>query len=226
MAYMAGTARTRNNSIDNIGKKFNRLTVVDIEYTGRPDRGYNWVCRCDCGKIIKAAPAKIRGGHTKSCGCSKIERIRTDPKMSRTTHGGKNTRLYRIWRGMAGRCYNERSKDYARYGGRGIAICDEWRHDFSAFREWAYANGYSDYLSIDRIDVNGNYEPDNCRWATPSEQGNNKRNSHLIEHDGVTHTVTEWANIYGIEPKTLFNRIRIGWSFEYAVTAPKNAPRG
>lgn len=226
MGYKAGTARSKNNRRENIGQRFNRLTVIGIEHSGKSDRGYRWVCRCDCGKIIRAAPAKVRGGHTKSCGCSKIERVRTDPSMSRITHGGKNTRLYSIWRGMIERCCNEKSRSYTRYGGRGITICDEWRHDFSAFRDWASTTGYSDSLSIDRIDVNGNYEPDNCRWATSSEQGNNRRNNHHIEHDGVTHTVTEWAHIYGIEPRTLFNRLRIGWSFEYAVTAPKNAPRG
>ena len=132
----------------------------------------------------------------------------------------KGSRLYRSWQNMKNRCYWEKDKSFANYGGRGIRVCPEWLNDFSAFREWAISSGYQDNLTLDRIDVNGNYEPSNCRWATAEEQQNNKRNNRNLKFNGETHTVTEWAGIIGIKRATLFHRLDAGWSVEQALTKP------
>lgn len=133
-------------------------------------------------------------------------------------HGMRHTRLYNIWRSMNQRCYNTNTINYERYGGRGIRVCDEWRHDFVAFRDWAVANGYTDNLTIDRKDANGNYNPSNCQWATYKEQANNKRSNRLLELHGVSHTLGEWASITGIKLATIWARLNKGWSVEEALT--------
>ncbi|MBO7171268.1 MAG: hypothetical protein J6W28_08845, partial [Clostridia bacterium] len=116
----------------------------------------------------------------------------------RLTHGQTHTRLHHIWHGIKQRCLNPKSYIYKNYGGRGITVCDEWRDSFEVFYGWAMANGYADDLTIDRIDVNGNYEPLNCRWATSKEQGNNRRTNHLLTYKGQTRTTQEWADIKGL----------------------------
>lgn len=132
------------------------------------------------------------------------------------------TKLYRVWSTMKERCYNPNHIKYKNYGARGITICDEWKNSFKAFRDWAYANGYEEGLSIDRIDNNKNYEPSNCRWATMTQQANNKSTNRLIEIDGETHTMTEWSRISGIKAQTIWARlVKYGYSNRDAVFAEK-----
>lgn len=133
-------------------------------------------------------------------------------------HGMSSHRLYSIWDSMKSRCYRKTTAPYAKYGGRGITVCDEWKNSFQAFYDWAMENGYRDDLSIDRIDVNGSYCPENCRWVTMREQENNRRNNKLITYNGETHTQAEWCELLSIPPHVMTNRLKRGWSIERAFT--------
>lgn len=132
----------------------------------------------------------------------------------------KNTCLYRIWVNMKNRCYNSKTEMFKYYGGRGITICDEWRNDFTAFYNWSIINGYSDDLTIDRIDVNGNYEPSNCRWVSVAEQNVNRRNNHYITLNGITKSLSEWCRYYSINYQTVQDRLRRGWNYSDALQKP------
>ena len=152
-----------------IGKRFGRLVV--IKEFSNIGRWTAWICKCDCSKEVVVKTHELQLGDTKSCGCLFRETL----YKSITKHNGKGTRLYDIWCHMKTRCLNVTCKDYKWYGAKGVKICKEWLSDFSAFREWAENNGYSENLTIDRIDPCGNYEPTNCRWITIQEQQRNKR---------------------------------------------------
>ena len=133
---------------------------------------------------------------------------------------GKRTRLGRIWNNMKKRCLNERHESYKYYGARGIKVCDEWIHNFDAFKDWAVKNGYHDNLTIDRINPNGDYSPSNCRWATPKQQANNRTNNNYICYNGKTMTLTEWADYLHINFRTLSRRLSSGWSIDKALSSP------
>lgn len=195
--------------IDLTGEKFGRLLVQERAENSREGRA-QWLCKCDCGKLKVISGKSLREGKTKSCGCLHIETI--------TTHGMSRTRLSQIWRDMKQRCQNVNNASYESYGGRGIAVCDEWQ-EFVPFYNWAVANGYNDTLTIDRIDNDKGYSPDNCRWATQKEQANNRHSNNLITFMGETLTLTQWSEKTGMGCQTLYERIFIrGWSIEKALT--------
>lgn len=151
-----------------IGQKFGHLTVR--EFVGIKKHAARWLCACDCGLSVIATTNNLRSGNTKSCGCLKRDRT-IEMGHANAKHGeshGHRTRLYTIWCGMRQRCNNPHHHAASLYGGKGVRVCEEWQ-DYSKFKEWAEANGYADNLCIDRINSNGNYEPQNCRWITASE---------------------------------------------------------
>lgn len=197
---------------DITGQKFGRLTV--IKFLRIENHKAIWLCECECGNLTEVATNHLTSGHTKSCGCLHKERTIESHK----THGQKNTRLYRIWRCMKQRCYNKNFPYFQDYGGRGITVCSEWYNDFMAFYDWAMKNGYDNTLTIDRIDVNGNYEPNNCRWATAKQQARNRRNNINFTYNGETHCLKQWCEILGLNYNTVGTRFyTYGWSIERAL---------
>ena len=194
--------------VDLTGKKFSMLTVSGMSAPGGKGRSATWKCICDCGNIAYVSGDSLRRNHTKSCGC-----------LSRQLkHNGVGTRLYNTWNGIKARCGNQSAPSYPYYGGRGIIVCEEWE-DFINFQAWSMASGYDDSLTIDRIDNNKGYTPDNCRWATPKEQANNRRNNLMITNGGKTQNITQWAQETGIKVTTIHARIKsYGWTMDRALT--------
>lgn len=201
-----------------IGEQFGRWTVV--EKADKINGMSVWKCRCECGTEKGVYQKHLLSGASTSCGCFAKEVAREKAIkhcQEKATHRMTNTRLYHIWINIKKRCYNPNDDSFSIYGGRGIKMCEEWQ-DFVNFMKWALNNGYNDTLTIERIDVNGNYEPSNCKWATMKEQGNNRRNNHFITYQGVTRTISQWSEIVGIKRNTLYARInRDKWSIGRAL---------
>lgn len=192
---------------DLTGKRFGKLVVIQRAENDKQGRA-QWICKCDCGTVKRVRSQDLITGRAPSCGCKTHT-----PRLS-----SNDRRLLRILKGMRQRCNNPSNPLYKYYGARGITVCSEWEH-VDKFREWAYANGYKDNLTIERIDVNGNYEPSNCTWVTQHQQASNKRNNTLLTLNGETHTMAEWGKITGIDPRLIRVRIKkLGWSVEQALT--------
>lgn len=204
---------------DLTGQRFGRLIVMERSATiGKKTM---WKCRCDCGNIIKVDGYNLRKRITQSCGC-----LSNDMKSIRaTTHGLSNKRLYGVWQNIINRCTNPKSQEYRYYGERGITICDEWRNDFKVFYDWAMANGYDEtapkgQCTIDRIDNNKGYFPDNCHWISTKMNCRNTRKNRIVEFNGEKHTLSEWSEIIHIPSNTLTERLKRGWSIEKTLTTP------
>lgn len=213
--------------VDLSGCKFGRLTVLCRTTDHICKSGQHktmWLCKCNCGNETVVSAQGLRSGRTQSCGCYLLDVI--------TKHGGtsrnknKRDRLYKVWEDMKRRCYNENDSEYHNYGGRGIVVCNEWLHDYSSFRDWAYASGYDDsakkgQCTLDRINVDLNYSPENCRWITHKQQQNNTTRSVKIEFNGESHTASEWEDITGIKKEIIYGRIfKYNWPIEKALTTP------
>ncbi len=201
---------------DLTGKRFGRLTVIKRAPNSPSSPSTRWFCVCDCGKEKIVYAPRLKDGTSVSCGCYGRERV----KEAAIKHGGRSTRLYHIWAMIKQRTSNPNHTAYNNYGGRGIQICDEWRNDFPAFRTWAISAGYTDQLSIDRIDNDGNYEPSNCRWVDTREQNRNQRQNIILEFNGKTQLMIDWARELGITEQALHRRINVlHWPLERALTA-------
>lgn len=190
---------TRFKDMTNL--RFGRLTV--LECVGRDNNGNAlWRCKCDCGKENIVDGCRLRKGNTKSCGCYNIYRT----KICNSTHKKSKTRLYAIWGGIKTRCSNPKCEAFKEYGGRGIKFCKDWVF-YENFEKWALNNGYSNNLTIDRIDNNGNYEPDNCRWVTMKKQSNNRRSNRYVEYNGKIFTIAEICDILNLPYNYVIYRI-------------------
>jgi hypothetical protein len=204
---------------DLTGLKIKRLRV--LQYSHTDGRNSYWFCRCDCG-TTKVFPRR-RLPYIHSCGCYKSDWAREQFQ----THGKTKTKEHRAWCGMITRCYNTRNHKYPDYGGRGVIVCERWRHSFESFLA-DMGQAPSPAHSIDRIDNDGPYSPDNCRWATATEQARNQRKSHILTHNDRSLTTAEWAIEIGIPVTTLHNRLSSGWSVEKSLSTPlrHQKPRG
>lgn len=190
---------------DLTGKRFGRWIVLKRSGYDK-NKNIKWLCRCDCGTIKEVLGSVLKSGNSFSCGCYQKE---THVKI----HGMTNTRLYKIWENIQSRCFNPKHDAFHKYGGRGIKVCDEWLK-FEPFMQWALTHGHKNNLTIDRIDVNGNYEPNNCRWTTPKIQARNTRFNHNITYKDETHCISEWAEILDIPRSTLFYKLKKNnWRF-------------
>jgi len=207
------------NRLKLIGKKFGSLNVVDFDGLRdfKGDRKTAWICRCDCGNIISVLGSSLTTGNTKSCGCKAREATSQRSAKHRLT----GTRVYRIWQAMLNRCRNKKTINYYNYGGKGISVCKRWE----SFENFLFDMGNPlDSQSIDRINNNGNYEPNNCKWSTRSEQCRNKSNNRKITLNGRTRTLSEWASDLDICQSSLRERLD-NWSLEDALTRPKRGEK-
>ena len=197
---------------DFVPETFGRLTTISSPF--RPKDRTLQEFRCQCGTTAVLQRYHVTSGHTSSCGC-----LQRDEQSARAkTHGLSKSRAYKSWQGMIYRCYYPNCKAYDNYGGRGISVFPDWLASFEVF--YAYVGECPPKYSIDRIDVNGNYEPGNVRWATSKTQANNMRTNRLIEHDGESKTLSQWADSIGVSLGTLWTRLNKGWPVARALSTP------
>lgn len=199
------------NVKDLTGQRFGRLTVIGLAETNT--RKTYWICQCDCGNLKRVRSDSLQCGAIRSCGCLKKEQNETNlnksaAKIKFEQNGFKvgGTRLYRIWQGIKKRCNNPNDARFSSYGGRGIKMCKEWENDFLSFYNWAINNGYDEKLSIDRINNDEGYSPENCRWATNVTQCNNRRTNIKIKIGNTEKTLTQWCKIFGLNYGTIIAR--------------------
>lgn len=209
---------------DLTGRKFGRWTVLGEgthKYSGK-HRILYWKCKCECGTFKEIHGGSLVLRRSESCGCLLKEKLKNGLN---STHGMSKTRIYATWGRIIYRCYNKKTSDWYLYGGRGIKVCDRWRYSFENFFE-DMGSTYKEGLTIDRKDNDGNYEPENCRWATQKQQQRNKRNSHNITFNGKTQCIAAWAEELGIKVSTLGMRItKYGWSVEESLSGTKKGKR-
>ena len=195
---------------DLTGQKFNMLTVIE-RVENAPNGNAQFLCLCDCGNQVIVTGSHLRNNEVKSCGCIAPGK----PK-----HHESNTPLYKKWKDMLRRCEDPKRPCYANYGGRGIQVCNEW-HDYENFRDWTNSTRDDSSLTLDRIDVNGNYCPDNCRWVNQKTQQNNKRNNMYITYFDETHSLSEWCDILNLPYSVIYSRIHLyNWDFWTAISTP------
>lgn len=192
--------------LDITGDKYGKLVV--LEYGYKKDKKNYWKCVCECGKETTVSINSLRTGNSKSCGCLQKE-IAKKYRHS-TTHGKFGTRIYQTWSAMKSRCYNSKVDSYKRYGARGITVCEDWKNDFTKFYEWAMNNGYEDDLTIERLNANGNYSPNNCTFIPGNQQSNNRRCSIFVKIGNETRNITGWEKATGIGRMTLYRRYHKG----------------
>ena len=211
---------------DLTGKKFNQLQVLEYSYSRKQPNGrtvYFWKCLCDCGNITYICSSHLKTGHNISCGCV-LKRHQKNLGKYAYVNGLSQERIGRIYSNMINRCKNPNMPMYQHYGGRGIKVCEEWKplkNGFKNFCDWAFENGYSDKLTLDRIDVNGNYEPSNCRWVDLYVQANNKRKTKRYLYNDEKLTISEISRKYNVKAKLLYSRInKLGWDIKSAIETP------
>ena len=206
--------------IDITGKKFNSLLVikrVENEEKGRA----RWLCKCDCGNETIVRGSNLKNGAVKSCGC-----LRKTASERNRTHGDSRTKLYNHWVSMIYRCYNPKNQAYKWYGARGIKVCDEWK-DYLKFKEWVLSTRPDESYTVERIDVNGDYCPENCKWIPMGEQANNRTTNLIYEYNGKKQNLAQWCMELGLDYKLVHNRLfKSKWSFEKAISTPVSKKKG
>lgn len=207
---------------DYSGEKFGRLTVIKRVENNKYNQ-VRWLCKCDCGNEKIVLANNLRNGETKSCGCLKKEQDYIN--IAHIKHNKSNTRLYNIWKNMKHRCNNPNNNKHKFYYDKGIKVCNEWLNDFMSFYNWAINNGYQDNLTIDRINNDGNYEPNNCRWATVTEQNNNQSTNIKIKYNNNIYTMKQFCKKYNLKRETLDYRLKNNWDIEKIINTPTQSKK-